>query len=205
MLNDRDPTPLQFHLAEIHYLRREIEYRSLDQSLIERNTIISLGAIYAGLATLDASKIDPTLLSWSSMFWIIPVLISCHGHARYFDHHRAIMRLGDYIATCEKLLDPVYAGWECRFQPEKRNSERHVSDTSLSKLGQRKPVVYHNSKFYINARAFLKQRANIWLNRNWIMINIFWYGLPLITILIAMWRLMAPDDVVQKTSYSILG
>src|SRR4051794_18737291 len=111
-LDVKDITPLQFHLAEIQYLRDEIKYRSQDQSNIERNIFIAIFAVYATLSTLDATKVDPDLRTYSPYFWWIPFVIAIYGRSRYFDNHNAIGRIAGYIRSCETLLDPVRGGWQ---------------------------------------------------------------------------------------------
>ena len=104
-------TNLRF--KELEYLRKEIEYRTLSQALVERNGGVAISAVYVALATLDTQRLAPGLVSLNVYFWIIPFLVAVAGAARFFDDHNAIRDIGGYIAMLEKQLDPENGGWEC--------------------------------------------------------------------------------------------
>lgn len=115
----------QFVSAEIVYLREEIKYRTLEQSAIERSSIVAVGAVYAALATLQISDIDKDLVRWTGLFWLLPFLLIMYGRARLFDHGQAIRRIGKYIGLREKLLHTT-GGWQIyRHEPlTEKPSER---------------------------------------------------------------------------------
>jgi hypothetical protein len=103
-------TSLQFHLEEIELLRKEIEYRSLQQAALERDVIIASAAIYAGLATLKATDIDPDLQQIAPLLWWIPFCLAIYARARFFSHDSTIRRLGSYIMKCESLINCIDHG-----------------------------------------------------------------------------------------------
>jgi hypothetical protein len=105
-------TKRALRLAELEYLRKEIEYRTVGQAVTERNVVVAISAVYVALATLDISKLAPPLVSLSLYFWIIPFLVAVGGAARFFDDHNAIRDIGGYIAKIERELDPENGGWE---------------------------------------------------------------------------------------------
>lgn len=42
-----EPEPqISLRLKELEYLRKEIEYRTLDQAIVERNVVVAISAIY---------------------------------------------------------------------------------------------------------------------------------------------------------------
>jgi len=101
-----------FHLRELEYLRKEIEYRTLGQSTIERDVVIAVSAVYTALATLDVKHITPPLAPLAFYFWTIPFLIAVAGAAKFAADHYAIRNIGQYILKLEGMLDQDHGGWE---------------------------------------------------------------------------------------------
>lgn len=95
---------------EIEYLRKEIDARSLDQSKLERNVVIGIGAIYYALATVHIA--NETVVAYAKYLWFVPILLSVAGTVRFFDHHWAISNIGDYIYAIEAELKPIAGGWQ---------------------------------------------------------------------------------------------
>ncbi|HEX6014578.1 MAG TPA: hypothetical protein VFY87_22855 [Geminicoccaceae bacterium] len=71
MSGNEDPTPLQFHIVEVEFLRKEIESRSIDQRELERNVVVLLIGIYAALGTLAASDVSTELRDAIPPFLVI--------------------------------------------------------------------------------------------------------------------------------------
>lgn len=101
-----------FHLKEIEYLRKEIEYRTGGQVALERNVVIAVSVVYTALATLDYNRLVQPLGTLTVYFWFIPVLIATAGAARFLDDHFAIGNIGRYIAELESRFDPEHGGWQ---------------------------------------------------------------------------------------------
>jgi hypothetical protein len=114
-----------FHLKEIEYLRKEIEYRTAGQVALERNVVIAISVVYAGLATLDRGRLVEPLGGLTIFFWFIPALIAIAGTARFFDDHYSIRNIGQYIAELEGRLDPQHGGWQ-RYRKAKPHFRRNL-------------------------------------------------------------------------------
>jgi hypothetical protein len=104
------PEELETAHLEITYLRKEIETRTGDQSTLERNVVVGIGAIYTALATVPI--INTQIAAASQYLWLVPILLAVGGTARFFDHHSAIARIADYIRELESQLKPLGGGWE---------------------------------------------------------------------------------------------
>jgi hypothetical protein len=123
-------------MKEVDYLRKEVEYRTLDQSRIERDVVIAVSVIYTGLATLDTNRVVPALAPLIFYFWIIPFLIVAVGWAKFAANLYAIRNIGIYIAQLEKRFDPVDLGWESWIE-----SHRQVGNKIPSLLRRRSWLV----------------------------------------------------------------
>jgi hypothetical protein len=117
---NRNQTRDAFRLKEVEYLRKEIEYRTGHQVAIERDVLIAISIVYAGLATIQKPLL-PELEPLKYYFFFIPFLIWLAGFARFMDDRKVIQKLGDYIAEREEQLDPG-SGWENSFH---RNKSSH--------------------------------------------------------------------------------
>jgi hypothetical protein len=63
-----------FRLKEIEYLRKEIEYRTLNQWTTERDLIIGITVSYIALATL---KLDSITLSFTGDVFVVYSVFDC--------------------------------------------------------------------------------------------------------------------------------
>jgi hypothetical protein len=140
-----DPdTHRALRLKELEYLRKEIEYRTIGQAVLERNVVVAISAVYVALATLDISKLAPPLASLSLYFWIIPFLVAVGGAARFFDDHNAIRDIGGYIARIERELDPESGGWECY-----RSGQRKGAVSRYNQRWARLPWQIRRSSWFV--------------------------------------------------------
>lgn len=131
-------------LKEIEYLRKEIEYRTVGQAVLERNVVVAISAVYVALATLDISRLAPPLASLSLYFWIIPFLVAVGGAARFFDDHNAIRDIGGYIAKIERELDPESGGWETY-----RSAQRKGATARYNKGWARVPWQIRRASWFV--------------------------------------------------------
>ena len=110
MTPEETPDKLQTAHLEIKYLRKEIELLTRDQSSLERNVVVGIGAIYTALATVPI--VTPQIAAASKYLWFVPILLAIGGTARFFDHHNGIGRIASYIRELETHLEPLAGGWE---------------------------------------------------------------------------------------------
>lgn len=140
-----DPeTHRALRLKELEYLRKEIEYRTIGQGVLERNVVVAISAVYVALATLDISRLAPPLASLSLYFWIIPFLVAVGGAARFFDDHNAIRDIGGYIAKIERELDPENGGWEIY-----RSAQRKGAEARYNQRWARVPWQIRRSSWFV--------------------------------------------------------
>jgi hypothetical protein len=102
----------EFKLKEFELLRKEIEYRTAGQERVERNVVIAIIAIYAWLALLDTSKLQPPIQDVYPYLYWLPFLIVVMGAARFWDDHNVISNIGRYIARQEKIVNSPDGGGE---------------------------------------------------------------------------------------------
>jgi hypothetical protein len=124
-MTNMTPDERAFHMKEVDYLRKEIEYRTLDQSRIERDVVIAVSVVYAALATLDPTKLTPVVEPQKIYFWFIPFFIVAVGWAKFAANLYAIDYIGKYIRDkLEKRFDPDELGWESWIESHRKDKNK---------------------------------------------------------------------------------
>ena len=121
-------------------LRKEIESMLSELSILEKNCVLAIAAVYSWLATQsDAQQSQLHIHTFYSFIgWGVPVFIAAFGAMRAYSINKHFGVIGRYMSSIEDITrtrEPNFTGWEHFFSAGGHGTETNNSETQTNRPG----------------------------------------------------------------------